>query len=163
MSRKQDLFNTAAELGIKIVSAKESRALKIKPLKASTLSVIMRGATSVHCYLEVNGESCNVSLRFDKGPKAMICGYPQPWIIHDVGVDAYDFESPTGAEMFEAEAIQDGVTYISAETETLILKKLKACVARQFRSKDWAESCPKREQIQILKKIERAIKAVDNE
>lgn len=138
-----------------------------KTIKATTLSVIMKDSETVHCYVRAHGEDCNLTLRFDRGAKAMLCGYPETWDIHDVNVDPYDSESPTGADLFECDAIRDGRTYISADDEREILKALKRSVARQFRDPMWAEyGVTKRRKEAILRKIQRAVdrlKAVSGE
>jgi len=127
-------------------------------IKADTLSVILKGSSTVCCGVSIDGNYTNLTLRFDRGLKAQLCGYPQTWNIHDVPVDQYDSSSPTGADLQECDGIEDGgQPYISAQTEAEILAKLKRSVAAQFRSKDWSKHCPKREQQTILRKIGRAI------
>lgn len=136
-----------------------------KTIKASTLSVILKGSDSVHCYLEVNGESCNVSLRFDRGQRAIICGYPQDWYVHDVEVEQYNCESPVGREAYECDALPSGAVYIDAVLEANILRKLKRCVSKQFMDPFWKDySTPNaRQKKSILAKIERAVQRLTKE
>lgn len=130
-------------------------------IKASTLSVIHAGAPSVLCYVAIGEESANLTLRFDRGNRATLCGYPQAWDVHDVNIDAYDHDSPTGEEMYSAHGDIDGQVYISKQTERAILHKLKKCVENQFVDIAWVESCPPlREKLAILNKIERAIRSL---
>jgi hypothetical protein len=126
-------------------------------IKAQTLSVILPDSNSVHCYLEIDGESCNVTLRFDCGDKATVCGYPMSWGVHDVNVDYYNPESPTYAELVQCDGVIDVPVYVSESVEKAILKKLRASVSRQFRSKDWNKSCPKKRQNQILKMLDNSL------
>ena len=130
----------------------------MKQIKASTMSVIMSDSTTVHCYLSVAGEDCNVTLRFDRGNKAVICGYPQTWDIHDVNVDLYDSESPTGADLYECDAIEDGRVYVSADDEAVILRKLKRSIEKQFNDFSWMDcELTLKFQLSILNKINNAV------
>lgn len=125
-------------------------------IKASTISVIHTDSTTTCCYLDVNGETCNVTLRFDRGDTAEICGYPMDWGVHDVNVDYYNCESPTYAEI-EDSGMDMPETYISADIEKSILKKMRTSIVRQFKSKDWHDSCSKIRQTEIIKLIDNAI------
>jgi hypothetical protein len=130
-------------------------------IQAHTLSVIMNDSTTVHCGVDVGNEYTNITLRFDRGPKAMICGYPQSWDIHDVNTDPYDSDSPTGADLYEADMVDDGRVYISADTEIKILKKLKRSIEKQFNDCSWMDcELTLNFQLSILNKINRAIIAL---
>jgi hypothetical protein len=132
-------------------------------VKASTMSVISKDSTSVSCFLEVGGESANITLRFDRGEVAQICGYPMDWGIHDVNIDYYDSESPTFADLKEADGLEEGTVYVSPETEVLILKKLKRSVERQFEDCSWMDHELSLEfQLSILNKINAAVERLEN-
>jgi hypothetical protein len=130
-------------------------------IKTSTLSVIMKSETSTHCYLELNGDSCNVTLRFDRGDTARICGYPQEWLLHDQ-TDPYDHDSDTtGADLFECDTIPEHVTqYVSKDLECSILQLLLKCVTKQFQDPSWSDSCDDATRQDVINKIENAIKAL---
>lgn len=133
-------------------------------IKAQTLSVILPDSKSVFCYIEVGGESCNVSLRFDRA-KAEICGYPQAWAVYDTPIEAYNCESPNWEELeflgeLDVSDSRQPPVYVSREIEATILEKLKASVAKQFKSKDWKDTCPKSRQTAILKLIDKALKVI---
>lgn len=127
-------------------------------IKAQTLSVILPDSKSVHCYIELGGESCNVSLRFDR-PKAEVCGYPQAWGVYDTPVEQYNCESPLWEEA-EDSGLDMPKVYVSREIEATILQKLRASVVKQFKSKDWKDSCPPERQREIVKLINKALCAL---
>jgi hypothetical protein len=130
-------------------------------IKASTMSVILSDSVSCSVFVEVAGESCNMTLRFDRGDKAQLCGYPETWDIHDVPVDPYDSESPTGSDLFECDGISSDRTYISAETEKTILKKLLRSVYSQFSDCSWMDCSPTLErQAEILTKIQNTVEGL---
>jgi hypothetical protein len=133
-------------------------------IKASTISVILPDSESVSCYLDVNGESCNVTLRFDRGSEALICGYPQRWAIHNEDANPYGDSEVTYADLVLADGEElDGYhdLYISAETEIQILSKLKRSIERQFCDFSWMDCRPSiKRQLEILTKIHNAIEAL---
>ena len=138
-----------------------SKLNKTREIDASTLSVITKGSDTVHCWISVAGEDANITLRFDRGPRAMICGFPHDWVVHDVPDCIYASESPTGREMYECDAIPEDSVYVSADTELELLRILKRCVARQFRDASWKNCCPTPARKQsILNKIQRKINAL---
>lgn len=130
-------------------------------IKASTISVLLDGSPSVGCSVYVNGEHTNLTLRFDRGPKAQLCGYPMTWNIHDVPVDSYDSDSPTGADLFECDGIEDdGQPYISANDEATILGKLKNSLKRQFNDPMFLDHCPESQRLERIQQIDAAIKTL---
>lgn len=130
-------------------------------IKATTSSVILSDSVSVHTSVSINGESCNLTLRFDRGDKAQLCGYPRTWDIHDVPVDPYDSESPTGADLFECDGISSDRVYISAETDKIIFQKLLRSVYAQFSDCSWMDCSPSlKRQSEILTKIQNSIESL---
>lgn len=106
-------------------------------MKAQTLSVLLDGSSSIHMYIAADAENTtNVSVRFDQGDAATICGFPQAWLMHDQKVDEYDPSSPIGAEYIEEygySAHDQFEAYVSAECEIEILKAAIAGIRRQAR------------------------------
>lgn len=138
-----------------------SKLNKTRDIDASTMSVILKDSDTVHCWISVAGEDANITLRFDRGPRAVICGYPQDWYVHDVENDPYNSESPTGREFYECGAIPDGSVYVDAGTELELLRILKRCVSKQFKDPDWKDCCPTpARKKSILNKIQRTINSL---
>ena len=132
---------------------------RYKRIKATVLSVIMRDSDSCTVGLTVGDEYTNLTLRFDRGSSAELCGYPMNWGVHNVNVDYYDSSSPTYAELVEADGeLEDGQVYISAEDEEWILKCLLQSIKKQFKKGEWLKECPTRSQSKFIRKLETAIK-----
>lgn len=131
-----------------------------RKIKASTLSVILEGSDSVHCYLQLEHTSCSLTLRFDQGDTAKLCGFPMDWGVHDCNVDYYNYDSPTYAELVQCDGVlDDGQPYISESDEKIILKQLKKSIENQFanRSLKGFKKPGSKEKITILSKIKNAI------
>lgn len=109
-------------------------------IKATTLSVILNDSKSVHCGLEVDGEYINITLRFDRD-KPMLCGFPLDWGLHD------DKEDEISRITYE----DDFKVYISEYCEEKIIRQLKKCIERQFKSKDWKKRTTAKKKKEILK------------
>lgn len=126
-------------------------------VKAKTMSVILSDSMTTTVWVEVDGESCNLTLRFDRGNNAVLCGFPMSWNIHNVNVDYFDQDSPTAEECIEDGLELDG-PYISKEVEQMIFKKLLQAVYKQFSDCSWMDCCPTvTRKNQIMRKIQRAI------
>ena len=126
-------------------------------IKSNTLSVFQIDSKSILCGVEVNGNYCNISLRFDQGNEATLCGYSQNWAVHDENIEYYNYDSPTFEEC-ENEGIGefDREVYISRKIESKIFQQLKKQLKKQFDSKEWTK-IPKKRQNEVFKKIDKAI------
>lgn len=98
-------------------------------IKASTLSVLLTNSTSVLCYVKIGRESCNLTLRFDRGEDAVLCGYPKQWAVHDFEED----QIPEEELSFDV--------YVSAQTEKKILSKLLKSLEEQFLDPMFIDHC----------------------
>lgn len=132
---------------------------KLNPsVKASTLSVLLKGFPSITCGVELNNEYINVSLNFDED-HARILGYDQTWGVHDLNIDQYDSESPTYKELIEdnGEDVPEMPVYVSQETEAKILKQLKASLKKQFQDPMFKDTLTEAEKDEAISKIDKAI------
>lgn len=138
--------------------------MKNQRIQATTLSMILSDSDSVHCYLKIGRESCNVTLRFDQGPSARVCGYPMSWGVYDVNVEYYNYESPTYEDL-ESEGLLDVPVYVSRETEEKILIKLKKSIEEQFADPFWKDHSTPTEQrkTEILEKIQHRLETIFEE
>ncbi len=101
-------------------------------MKASTLSVLLQGSKSVHVWAKTGRHSMNLSVRFDQGPAATICGYPQNAVIWDYQVEQFNSDSPTGREYLDdCGELPKGQFYVSEEFEIEILKAVIRGIKRQ--------------------------------
>jgi hypothetical protein len=135
-------------------------------IKASTLSVILEGSTSVHCYLKIGGDSSNVTLRLDRGDEAIICGYPQHVAVFDTYLEQFNYDSGTCYSAFELQELDPkdfGYDYyIGPEIEIEILNQLIKSLKKQFKNKMFLDSCSEVERNQALQKILKRIENLDS-
>lgn len=132
-------------------------------MKASTLSVLLTGSNSIHMYAKKGRESCNLSVRFDKGDEAMICGFPQDWLIHNVNVDYYDYESPMGRDIeldFKDGEYPQFTTYISPDDEIDILRAAIRGIKRQAKDDMFKTHSTAEYRAECIAKLEKAIEAL---
>lgn len=137
-----------------------------KPNKviASTLSVLLSPKDSILCYLEINDESCNVSLRFEDD-KARIAGYPVSWKIWDErieGNEEYSYEDAENDPSIESpiNEIESITVYISRETEKNIFKKLKNSLKKQFEDEMFKDQLTDIQKEEAFNKIDQAIRSL---
>lgn len=132
-----------------------------KKIKAQTLAVVQNENDSITCGLYVGEEYTNITLRFDRGNKAVICGYPQPWLVHDVPVESFNSESPTGKELYSADGVDDEQNvYISESDEEKILLQLKVSLEAQFNDDMFKDRLTKKQKQVVFKKMDNAIEAL---
>ena len=142
-------------------------------VKASTMSVILKGETSVSISItlgdEINDDIdnyCNATLRLDRGHRAVVCGYPQEWAVWSEPIDVYDQNSPKGAEMFEEHGHCPGdfnyTQYVSRVDEYNILADLKRAVVKQFRDPAWKDhGVSITEKLSVIQKLDEALRHPD--
>jgi hypothetical protein len=140
-------------------------------IHADTLSVLTEGSTSIHCYLRIGAQqddmenSCNLSVRFDQGDAATICGYPQPWIVHDVPIDQFDSASIRGEEyMLDFLDLDDlreqtpFTQYVSRETEIKLLNAVIKGIKRQAANDMFKDHASDQYRAECIGKLKLAIK-----
>tara|TARA_Y100000034_G_C6910321_1_gene424398 strand:- start:18204 stop:18632 length:429 start_codon:yes stop_codon:yes gene_type:complete len=138
---------------------------KLNPaIHADTLSVLLSKSDSITCSVEIDEEYSNVSLRFDRGDSAEICGYPQEWVLwsdqvtEGSGNTYHDAEMDPTIESFEHE-IEDFV-YVSKETEKEIFRQLRKSLERQFEDPEFKDHISQKEKDLALEKIDSAINRI---
>lgn len=96
----------------------------MKHIRASILSVILKNESSALVYLKIGVESCNLTLRFDRGPIAELCGYPSHWTLWTDDID---------------NVYSDGTktTQIEKKDECRIMRQLRRALVDQFSDSDW--------------------------
>ncbi len=94
-------------------------------VSASTLSVLMSEKDSVTCFVELNDESCNLTLRFED-EKARLAGYPGAWKTWDENIlgsedQTYEDAENDGTIDSFVDEIESMDAYVSRNTEKEIL------------------------------------------
>ena len=129
---------------------------------AFTLSVLLHENDSVFCYVILDNETCNLTLRLEND-KARLAGYPNSWktwdekILGSEGLTYQDAENDGSIDSFidEIEAMD---AYVSRETEAEIFKKLKESLKKQFEDEMFANQLTESQKQIALSKIDLAIK-----
>lgn len=134
-------------------------------MKASTLSVLTNGSNSIHMWAKTGRHSMNVSVRFDQGVTATICGYPREAILWDYQVDQYDSESPTGREWMEevGELPLKEQFYISEQDEIEICEAAIRGIQRQAKDKMFKNDATAEFRKECIEMLERKIGLLRNE
>ena len=122
---------------------------------ANTISVLFTGANSINCYVRLGRKRedltnyANVTVRFDRGAKAEVCGYPQSWGVYDCNVEYYNYDSPTFEELDGG----DSEYYVDRETEVNILKGCMRGIIRQYSDPMFKDNCSGEYRQECLNKI----------
>ena len=131
-------------------------------VSATTLSVLLSATDSITCYVELDGESCNLTLRFDSD-NARLAGYPDGW-------KTWDESITDGEELIYEDAEQDGSidsfvdeiesidAYVSRYTEKEIFNQLKKSLEKQFADEDLKDQLNAADKESVLEKLDTAIK-----
>lgn len=131
-------------------------------VSASTLSVVQNTTDSVTCYVELDGESCNLTLRLDD-EAARLAGYPNSWrtwdeLIPGTEETTYEDAENDGSIDSFVDEIESMDAYVSRETEKEIFSQLKKALQKQFEDEDFKDRLTAKEQSEVLAKIDLAIK-----
>ena len=132
-------------------------------IKASTLSVLMNENDSITCYVEINEESCNVTLRLEDD-KARLAGFPADWKTWDEPIDPHsgneytyqDAENDATIESFVHE-IESIDVYISRNIEKEIFNQLKQSLVKQFADEMFKDQLSSHQKELALAKIDLAV------
>ena len=132
-------------------------------MRATTLSVLLDGSKSIMLGVKHEDEYVNLTLRFDKGEAALICGFPMEWGIHNITVDYYDHDSPMGLD-FEHMHEEDRPfkVYVSADDEIKILRAGIRGIERQAKDPMFRDSATTKFRQECIMKIRKAILELEN-
>jgi hypothetical protein len=131
-------------------------------VKAQTLSVLQKPTDSITCYVELDSESCNLSLRFEDD-EAKLAGYPETWRTWDEKISSndsdvtYEDSENDGSLDSMIDEIESINSYISRKTEIQIFSLLKKSLVKQFEDEMFKDVLRKDEQEEVLAKIDLAI------
>lgn len=131
--------------------------------QASTLSVLLEGSKSIHMWVKVGKETCNVSVRFDQGDAATICGYPQQWILHDYHIEEFNSDSMLGKEYVEdiGYELEPGQVYIDEAIEIKILEAAIRGIRKQAKDPMFKDHATKEFRLKCIEACKRKIKALE--
>lgn len=146
----------------------------MKTVYGDTMSVLLTNDKSVSCSIKIGkrikndgSNYANLSVRFDQGPIATICGYPHAWLLHDQNVDYYDYDSPFGREVyldFEDGAYEGRFShYISPECEIEFLKGVLKGIQRQAKDPMFQDRCSREYRNKCISMIEAKIEELGKE
>lgn len=139
-----------------------SDLLNPKSVIATTLSVLQNENDSILCFLDVDGNTCNVNLNFNHDD-ARLLGFPHLWKLHNESVDGNDeftyedalTDSSIESIVHEMESID---VYVSKEMEINILQQLKASLLKQFNDEMFKDHLSSAQQEIAISKIDSACK-----
>lgn len=130
-------------------------------VSASTLSVLMSEKDSVTCYVELNDESCNLTLRLED-EKARLAGYPDAWKTWDENIlgsgdQTYEDAENDGSIDSFVDEIEFFDAYVSRDTEKEIFTQLKKSLEKQFEDEMFKDQLTQAQKESALAKIDLAI------
>lgn len=136
----------------------------LKPkITASTLSVLLDPKNSVQAYVELDEESCNVTLRLED-EKARIAGYPQTWRTWDEVIEGsentYEDAEHDGSIDSIVDEIEAMDAYVSRETEKEIFMLLKKSLEKQFQDEMFKDQLTAAQKEEAIAKIDLAIRSL---
>jgi len=140
-------------------------------IKATTISVLMgndKGLGSVGTHVSVRNkggaeEGANLTLRFDQGDTATLCGIPRDWATWNEEINSEpgeetSYEDWLGMEGEFPAAISDNIAvYMSRGTEKEIFKQLKASLEHQFKDIQFKDKLPDDKKKLALSMMDKAI------
>lgn len=122
-------------------------------IKAGALSLLLTSSKSISAYLQIGAlredmaNFTNLTIRFDCGDCAKICGYPELWWL-------WDGDDDSQIEYCDAEYT------ITAKMEIKLLKKIKESIHKQSKDPMFISSCTEEYRAECLKKIDAAIEDI---
>lgn len=138
-----------------------SNLINPNSISAKTLAVLMKPHDSITCFVEIDEESCNVTLRLEDDV-AKIAGYPQTWRVWDESIPGDEENTYEDAENDpELESMFDEIVsidaYVSRATEKEIFSQLKESLQKQFEDENFKDELTNSEKEEVFKKIDKAI------
>jgi hypothetical protein len=138
--------------------------MKLDPkVEAKTLSVVMNPQDSVTCYVQLDEESCNLTLRLEDDV-AKLAGYPQSWTVWDEIIPG---TSETYGEAEDDASIDSWVNeiespdaYVSRKTENEILRQLIQSLKIQFLDEMFTDQLSSAQKESVFEKMNKAIQSL---
>lgn len=134
----------------------------LKPtVEAYTISVVQHPTDSVRCFLQLNEESINLTLRLENDT-ARLAGFPQSWKVWDEEIEYGEekqYHEIDDSELLDL--LHEEAAYVSQSTERKIFEQLKTSLKKQFEDPDFSDKLSKEEKESIFLKIDNAIKALN--
>lgn len=132
-------------------------------ISATTISVLMNPKGSSQAYIELDEESCNVTLRFEE-EKARIAGYPQTWRVWDEVIEGsentYEDAEHDGSIDSIVDEIEAMDAYVSRDTEKEIFILLKKSLEKQFQDEMFKDYLTEDQKKEVLEKMDLAIRSL---
>jgi hypothetical protein len=132
-------------------------------IKAKVLSVVKNATDPIVCYIEVNDESCNLTLNLD-ADTVTLGEYPAMWrawsdfLVGNDELATYESAEIDGGLDSFVDEIEDIVAYVSRSVEKEIYIQLKKSLEVQFQDEGCLSRIKDNEKALILDKLTFTIK-----